>query len=141
MFNLSSLQTVALIVIILSLALTVKAEGEGVFFEVDENSLLLDEKIIWNGKGESLLSCSQMCARKDDCKSANYVKDEGTCTLLSERHAENPGMLSELEGSLHLQKVLYLSILYEFIRISFQYYDLGPLCFERQIKEDSTIHP
>lgn len=58
-----------------------KAEELGVFFQIEEKSLLLSEDAIWNGEVNSLLSCSHMCARQALCKSASYITEEGRCSL------------------------------------------------------------
>ena len=63
------------------------------------------KNVIWNTKGKSLLSCSQFCARQEDCKSVNFQTDQGMCSLLRETVTENPDMLVELKSSLHLEKV------------------------------------
>lgn len=62
---------------ILSLTAIFKAEKSGVFFQIEEESLLLGEDAIWNGEVDLLLSRSQMCARQAVCKSANYITEGG----------------------------------------------------------------
>ena len=99
-----------IITIVLSLTFPTKGENHSVFFRVMEDHFLVDENIIWDEKGESLLSCSQKCARREDCKSANFMTDYGTCSLLSERRTENTEMLLQIEGTFYLEKVGSLSL-------------------------------
>ena len=92
---------------LLCLTTTIKSDEQGVFFEVEENRFLFAENTIWNGKVDSLMSCSQMCARQDDCKGANFWTDHGTCSLLSEEQARKPRQLLKREGCVYLEKVGY----------------------------------
>ena len=62
----SSFQVFVRIFMSLCLATAIKSDEQGVFFEVEENRFLFAENTIWNGKVDSLMSCSQMCARQDD---------------------------------------------------------------------------
>ena len=62
----------------------IEPEEHGVFFKIDENSFPSDGKAIWRGRLDSLLSCSQMCARRADCKIANFIASKGTCSLFYE---------------------------------------------------------
>ena len=48
----------------------IKSDEDGTLFEVEENRFLFDENTIWEGKVNSLLLWSQMCARQEDCKGA-----------------------------------------------------------------------
>ena len=66
----------------------IEAEKDGVFFKIDENSIPSDGKIIWHGRIDSLLSCSQICARRADCKIANFIPSQGICALLHEEQAK-----------------------------------------------------
>ncbi|XP_078342127.1 uncharacterized protein LOC144627970 [Oculina patagonica] len=93
------------LVFIFSLAVKIKAEENGVFFKIEANSFLFHENSIWNGKADSLLSCSQICARQDACKSANFIASEETCLLLSEGQTKREEKLLERDGSLYLEKV------------------------------------
>lgn len=83
----------------------IKSEEHGVFFKIEENSFLPDENTIWNGQVELLLSCSQMCARRADCKSANFMASQGTCSLLSEGQAKKSKKLLKRDGYVYLEKV------------------------------------
>ena len=79
------------VVAILSLLTTAaNAKEHGVFFEVEENHVLLDKNNVWEETVESLLRCSQMCARMEDCKVANFKKDQGKCSLLGEGKTRYP---------------------------------------------------
>ncbi|XP_078342422.1 uncharacterized protein LOC144628226 isoform X2 [Oculina patagonica] len=93
------------IIIILSLTVTIQAEEHGIFFKVEENSFLFDENSIWDGKVDSLMSCSQTCARQADCRSANYIQSHGACSLLEERQTQHTKKLLRRQGSLYLEKV------------------------------------
>ncbi len=93
---------------IFSLAAKIKAEQNGVFFKIEENSFLFHGNAIWNGKAESLLSCSQMCAMRADCKSANFIAIEESCLLLSEGQTKQGEKLLKRDGSLYLEKVCSL---------------------------------
>ncbi len=95
----------ATVVFILSLVAKIKAEEHGVFFKIEENSFLFHENSIWNGKADSLLSCSHMCARKDACKSANFIASQGTCTLLTDGQTEQAEKLLRRDGFFYLEKV------------------------------------
>ncbi len=93
------------LVFILSLAAKIKAEENGIFFKIEENSFLFHGNSIWNGKADSLLSCSKMCARQDACKSANFIASEKRCLLFSEGQTKQGGKLLKRDGSLYLEKV------------------------------------
>ena len=66
----------------------IEPEDHGVFFKIDESSFPSDGKTIWHGRLDSLLSCSQMCARRADCKIANFIASQGFCSLFHEEHAK-----------------------------------------------------
>lgn len=71
----------SVVLTILSMIAISKAEELGVFFQIEEKSLLLSEDAIWNGEVNSLLSCSHICARQALCKSASYITEGGTCSI------------------------------------------------------------
>lgn len=96
--------------IIFSLTAKIKAEEPGVYFKIEENSFLSDENTIWDGKADSLMSCSQICARQRACKSANFMAKQGTCSLLSAGQTEQAEKLLKWEGSFYLEKVCYQCI-------------------------------
>ena len=50
----------------------IEPEDHGVFFKIDENSFPSDGKTIWHGRLDSLLSCSQMCARRADLQNSKF---------------------------------------------------------------------
>jgi len=91
--------------ILLHLMTAIKSDEDGTLFEVEENRFLFNENTIWEGKVNSLLLCSQMCAKQEDCKGANFWTDRGTCSLLSEEQARNPNQLLKEEGCYYLDKV------------------------------------
>ena len=93
------------LVFVLSLAAKINAEDHGVLFKIEENSFLLNENSIWIGKADSLLSCSQMCARKATCTSANFIASEETCSLLGKKQTKQAKKLLKRDGSFYLEKV------------------------------------
>lgn len=94
---------------VLPLVLAIKAEESGTFFTVEENhSVLLNEKVFLRIKGQSLFSCSQICARQPGCKGANFLREkaeEGACLLLSELQTEHLDLTQKWQGSFYLKKV------------------------------------
>ena len=95
------------LVFVLTLAAKIKAEEHGVLFKIEENSFLLNENNIWIGKVDSLLSCSQMCARKAACTSANFIASEETCSLFGKRQKKQEEKLLKRDGSFYLEKVCH----------------------------------
>ena len=91
--------------IILSLATIFSSEQYGIFFEIEENSFLSNEDVIWNGEVYSLLRCSQMCAREAVCKSANFITKGGKCLLHKESRKIHPDRLLKQQGSFYVEKV------------------------------------
>lgn len=102
---LSSSQMPSTGLIILFITTISNSEEYGVFFEIEENSFPYDEVHIWNGKVDSLLRCSQMCAREDVCKSAIFISKGGECSLYRETRQMHPDRLLKKEGSFYLEKV------------------------------------
>ena len=95
------------LIFVLSLAAKIKAEEYGVLFKIEENSFLFNENNIWIGKADSLLSCSQMCARKAACTSANFVASEGTCSLLGKKQTKQAEKLLKRDGYFYLEEVCH----------------------------------
>lgn len=63
---------------------TTKSSTQGVFFKVSENRLPpTAANVMWNGHASSVLACSQICARRGECRSASYRKEQNTCSLFS----------------------------------------------------------
>ena len=89
----------------LVLAAKIKADEKGVYFNIEEQSFLFGENTISNEKADSLLTCSQLCARRAVCKSANFIASERTCSLLSEEQTNKPKSLLKRDGSFYLEKV------------------------------------
>ena len=83
----------------------IEAEEHGVFFKIDENSIPSDGKTKWHGRIDSLLSCSQMCARRADCKIANFIASQGTCALLQEEQAKQTQKRKGRAGHFRLEKI------------------------------------
>ena len=85
----------------------IKADENGVYFKMEENRFFFrdNESSVWIGKVDSLLSCSQMCAKREDCQSANFIKEQRTCSLFSEGRSGNPAGLLKRDGCFYLEKV------------------------------------
>ena len=101
----------------LSLTVTVKAEQHENYFQIEENAFhFADENAMWTGNADSVMSCSLMCGRRDDCKSANFIENQGSCSLLSTQ-ATSHDKLSRQKGSFYLKKVCVLNnfVLLEFL--------------------------
>ena len=96
----------SVVLILLILTTAAKAKGLGAFFKVEENHVLLNENTLWEETVESLLRCSQVCARMDDCKSANFKKDQRKCSLLGEGKTRQPKILLKRKGYFYLEKVM-----------------------------------
>ena len=92
-------------VFMLVLTAKTKAEEKGVYFNIQEKSILIGENTISNEKADSLLTCSQLCARRAVCKSANFIASQRTCSLLSEDKTKKPKNLLKRDGSFYLEKV------------------------------------
>lgn len=92
-------------VFILSSAARIKADENGVYFKIEEKSFLFGGSPISNEKADTLLSCSQTCARRASCKSANFISSQRTCSLLSEEQTNHPRNLLKRDGSFYLEKV------------------------------------
>ena len=95
------------LVFFLSLATRTQPEDHGVFFKIEENSFLFHQNSIWDGKAASLVSCLQMCARQAACKSVNFMANQGTCSLLSEKQTKQAEKPFKRDGAFYLEKVCY----------------------------------
>lgn len=95
------------LIVILSFTTVLEAEKYGVYFQIEENAFTSDKTIISSGKAVSLLSCSLMCVRREDCRSANFIQaDGGTCLFYSETVlTKHPERLLPQKGSFFLEKV------------------------------------
>ena len=75
-------------------------------FESKTKSFLPVKTPISLRKSDSLISCSHYCARDKRCKSANFIEDEKTCSLLDKTRLTNPQLLLlEQVGAIHIEKV------------------------------------
>ena len=92
-------------------SLTTKISGEaeqGVYFQIEENAFLSDENTLHNEKADSLMACARICARKAACKSANFLRNEGTCSLLGkERRTSMVEKFVKRDGSFYVEKVFW----------------------------------
>ena len=93
--------------ILLYVTTTIKSDEHGVFFKVEENRFLITDEtnVVWAEKVDSLLSCTQMCARRVDCQSGNFMKGQQTCSLLSKERTKYPTGLLKRAGCFYLEKV------------------------------------
>ena len=91
--------------IMLPVTAKIEAEEHSVFFKIEENCFPSDGKTIWHGRLDSLLSCSQMCARRADCKMANFIASQGTCALLRDEQAKQPQKRTGRADHFRLEKV------------------------------------
>lgn len=48
-----------------------------------------------------------MCARREDCKSANFIVSQGTCSLFNDAQLKQAETLLKQDGSFYLEKVCY----------------------------------
>ena len=93
------------LVFILSLAAKIRAEGKGAYFKIEEKSFPICKSTISKEKADSLLSCSQMCAKEAACKSANFIASQRACWLLGEEQPDQPRNLLKRDGSFYLEQV------------------------------------
>ena len=77
-----------------------------VLFTMEENYLFYDETPIAEKYADSLVTCSQFCARDQRCKSANFVKEEKKCSLLDKTRTTHPHLLlREQSDVIYLERV------------------------------------
>ncbi|KAL9960602.1 hypothetical protein ACROYT_G034083 [Oculina patagonica] len=74
-------------------------------FKTKNNSVLTDETPISELRSDSLMSCSQRCARDKRCKSANFKKDEKTCSILDKTRKTHPRLFRKQVDAIHLEKI------------------------------------
>ena len=84
----------------------IQAEAYSFYFQIKENTLLREETTLWTGKAGSILSCSQICGRREACKSANFFANSRTCSLFGKTQKEAGEVLKQ-DGSFYLEKVCY----------------------------------
>ena len=81
------------------------ADQQGHYFEIENDAFFHDMDPVWEGKADSLLSCSLICARRDDCQSASFVESQESC-VLHKTQAINSGKFLK-QGSFYFIKVGY----------------------------------
>lgn len=81
-------------------------EQRQVVFKIKEEALLYDDNPISVEKSDSLISCSRCCTRDKRCKSANFIEEGKTCSLLTKTQKTYSQMLQKQFGAIHLDKVL-----------------------------------
>ena len=80
------------------------------YFQIKENAVLFDENVISIEKVASLLQCSQLCAKREICKSASLMADEEKCLMHKETRTGHPEMLLKRQGSFYLEKVAFIKL-------------------------------
>ncbi|XP_074609574.1 uncharacterized protein LOC141863788 [Acropora palmata] len=85
-----------------------KGKNKGVFFKVSEGVWALrNGNILWTGHASSILACSQLCARKDNCGGGSFAKERRACSLFSEevQAGKSAASLKKDEWSIPLEEV------------------------------------
>lgn len=85
-----------------------KGKNKGVFFKVSEGLWALrNRNILWTGHASSILACSQLCARKDNCSGGSFAKERRACSLFSEevQAGVSVASLKKDEWSIPLEEV------------------------------------
>mgnify|MGYP000421085288 CR=1 FL=1 len=100
------LQMWIFVLVYLSLPAKTQPEEDGVLFEIKENVFKFDGNSIWQGKANSLLSCSRTCASQSACKRVIFEGSKGTCLLLGEGQTHLANTLVKQDGTFYLKKVL-----------------------------------
>lgn len=81
-----------------------KEQLEGVF-KPQSDSVLHDKTPISEIKSDSPMSCSQRCARDKNCKSANFITDQTTCSLMDKTKNTHPELFLKRVEAIYLEKV------------------------------------
>lgn len=100
------LQMLISVLVYLSLPAKTQPEEDGVLFEIKENVFKFDGNSIWQGKANSLLSCSRTCASQSACKRVIFEGSKGTCLLLGEGQTHLANTLVKQDGTFYLKKVI-----------------------------------
>lgn len=99
----------SVLIVIFCLTATTKSNEEGVFFKVSElrQKCFLDHKnIVWSGYASSILACSHLCAKRDECGSARFIGERNNCSLFRRVQLSCAVVnLKEDERSVYLEKV------------------------------------
>lgn len=85
-----------------------KGKNKGVFFKVSEGLWALrNRNILWTGHASSILACSQLCTRKDNCSGGSFAKERRACSLFSEevQAGVSVASLKKDEWSIPLEEV------------------------------------
>ena len=93
-------------IFLLPFVVKIQAEEHGFYFQIKENTLLSEEIILWTGKAGSILSCSQICARREACKSVIFWANKRTCSLLG-KTKKVAGEILKQDGSFYVEKVCH----------------------------------
>lgn len=91
-------------------------QKQEVLFTTEENYLFYDETPIAEKYADSLVTCSQSCARDERCKSANFVKEEKKCSLLDKTRTTHPHLLlreqSDVSYLERVRLIIYFILLF-----------------------------
>ncbi|KAL9960596.1 hypothetical protein ACROYT_G034075 [Oculina patagonica] len=82
-----------------------RAEPQEGFFKPVKNFLLFDETPISVKRADSQISCSHLCTKDERCKSANFIENERTCSLLDKTQKTHPQRFMKKANVIHLEKV------------------------------------
>ena len=99
----------SVLIIIFCITATTKSNEDGVFFKVSEltQKCFLDHKnIVWSGHASSILACSHLCAKRDECGSARFIEERNSCSLVRRVQLSCAVVnLMEDERSVYLERV------------------------------------
>ena len=85
--------SVAICCLIVVLATADLDQRQEALFTLEENYIFSNESPIVEKNADSLVTCSQYCARDERCKSANFVKEEKKCSLLDKTRKTHLNLL------------------------------------------------
>ena len=102
-----SWQMLAIAVFLILQTTTTRAQGPlQAVLETVNNAILFDEAPFSEIISDSSTSCSRQCIRDKRCKSANFVKSDGKCSLMDKTRRTHPLLFLQQVDTVHLQKVL-----------------------------------
>ena len=97
------------LIIIFCITATTKSNEDGVFFKVSESTqkcFLDHNNIVWSGYANSILACSHLCAKRDECGSVQFIGERKRCSLVRRVQLSCSVVnLKEDERSVYLERV------------------------------------
>ena len=103
-------------------------EDQGMFFRIEENAFLDNENALLSEKADSILTCARMCRREAACKEANFLANNGTCSLFGEgQQSRKVDKFVERNGSFYIKKVyreFWRFFRYHFVLYNFFFYSV-----------------